>query len=83
MGQCLRGHWGSRFVETAGVPMGSPSSATSSSFSLIQPLPDFSPLVGCENLLVVGGPLRGQQCKASVCKYIIASIIVSGLEASP
>jgi hypothetical protein len=40
---------GSRFVETAGLPMELPASSTSSSLSLIQPResPSFRPLVGC------------------------------------
>jgi hypothetical protein len=35
---CLvsEGSWGSRLIETAGLPMGSPSSSVSSGFSLIK-----------------------------------------------
>ena len=45
-------------------------------------VPKFNPMVGykCLHLSqLLVGPLRGQPCKAPVCKHIIASILVSDL----
>ena len=65
--------------------MGLPSSSASSSFSQIGPWGSLASLhsVGASiyiwlfDLLV--GPLKGQPCLASICKYTTASVIVSGL----
>jgi len=77
---------GSELVEMAGLPMGSLSLSTSSVLPLIQP---YGSLVSVQwlgvyiclclsQMLVM--PLAGQSCQASVCKYIIASVIVSDLD---
>ena len=79
---------GSALVETADLPMGSPSFSVSSSLSLFQS--QGSPMsVHClgvniciylSQLLV--GPLGGQSCQALVCKHSIARVIVTDLGAS-
>jgi hypothetical protein len=78
-----------RLVETAGLLMVSLSPSASSILLPIQPQGSPTPaqwsdasICICLSQLLVG-PLRGQPCQAPVCKYIITSVIVSGLGAPP
>ena len=80
---------GSGLVETAGHSIGSSSFSASASFSLIQHqmssisvqwLGVISASISVSSLL---GVLENSHTKAPVCQHIIASVIVSSLEASP
>jgi hypothetical protein len=81
---------GSGIVGTTGLTVDLPSFSSSSSVSLIQGKQEsptsvhwlsVSIYIYLSELLV--GPLRKQPCSAPVCKDTIASIIVTGLRASP
>ena len=79
---------GSALVETAGLPIGSPTSSVSFSLSLnhSQGSPMSVLSLGVSNCMYLSqlpvGPLGGQSCLALVCKHNITSVIVSYLGAS-
>ena len=83
-------HQGSRLVDTVALPMGLPSLPDPLFLPLTLLLGDSSLILilGCEYLHLSQSaagrePLRGQPCKAPVCKHNITSVIVSEIGAFP